>query len=130
METFLEVAADYLISNGIGEKVGKDVFLDFRPENPDSIISLFEYGGTKTPKNIDPVNRRFQVLVRSRDFAECKAICWKIFNLLADPNIEAEVVHKGRFMIFDALQTPFRLDLDGKNRAVYAFNVSVTTSRD
>jgi hypothetical protein len=130
MADFLTDLAELLIFNGFGTKVGKDVFLDYRPEKPDSLIALVEYSGSGQ-MNIDAVNRDVQVLVRDKVFEDCKSRCWQIYNLLNDPEDEGEMfTPSGRFLLVTPLQTPYRLNIDGENRGVYAFNVGFVTTRD
>lgn len=131
MADFLIDLAQYLIANGIGQEIGKDIHLDYRPDKPDSIIVLTEYAGPQPQLKIDVVSRRVQVLVRDKSFENCKSRAWKIFNLLSNPDDEGEIfAPSGRWMIPHPLQTPYRLDIDEKNRAVYTFNLGVATIKD
>jgi hypothetical protein len=122
----------YLIANSQAAAIGTDIFLDTRPDQPDNLISIFEYAGLPTTTGVDALDRRVQVLVRNKSYATARAKAWAIFNLLdrADTRGEGVQLTPDRVAIIQALQTPFKLETDASGRTVFVFNLAVATTRD
>ena len=118
----------YLVAQGLANGISTDVFLDTRPDNPDDVISIFEYPGPPTTIQ-DDISRRVQIMVRNKSYASARAKAWAIFNLLDRPDDRIITVN-GRRGWFKALQQPNKLDIDANNRVIFVFNLEVLTSRD
>lgn len=121
--------AQFLIANGQATAIGNDVFLDNRPDQPDNLISIFEYAGPPTTIGVEALDRRVQILVRNKSYATARQKAWVIFNLLDNPERISQYT-SNRWAVANALQTPFKLEVDTSNRTVFVFNLSVVTYRD
>lgn len=112
------------------QALGKDIFTDFTPDEPNQVIVLNEYNGSGIAtgmKNFS--NRSVQVTVRATATAQARLICWKIFQLFN--NEETRVIHLGeRMTMMYPRQTPFKMKVDAQNRVTWAFNLGVSTQLD
>lgn len=129
MANFLREIGQFIIDNNEATGLGVDLFLEQRPDMPDSLITLFEYAGDPSKTGIDAVVRRFQVMVRNTSAQLAKEKIWRIYNLLDKPLDDRVIKLPERWIIPQVAQTPFRLNIDERNRPVYVFNVSITTQR-
>ncbi|MDP4092596.1 MAG: minor capsid protein [Bacillota bacterium] len=133
MADLLKDIGSYLISKGIYTGLAKDVFIDSRPDLPDKACCIFEYQGSPTtPLSGESLERRVQILTRDSSSAAAKSKAWEIFNLLDKADDPEDVIDlsETRYGIFSALQPPFKLEIDGKQRSVYVCNYSVISTRD
>lgn len=133
MGDLLKDIGNYLISKGVYAGLAKDVFIDSRPDSPDKVCCIFEYPGSPTtPLSGECLERRVQILTRDMSSAAAKAKSWDIFNLLDKAGDPEDVIDltETRYGIFSALQPPFKLEVDLKQRSVYVCNYSITTTRD
>lgn len=108
---------------------GEDSFRDFSPESPDHAVVIHEYAGSPTPLQASFTHRSLQISARDNDAAVAKAKCLLIFNELS-PSNRHKVLSNGRWCQLYPRSTPFKLKVDDKGRAVYAFNIGITTERD
>ncbi len=120
----------HLVDNGLVQGDGIDAFRDFRPEDPDHVVVLYEYQGSPRVHYEPNVNRSVQVTVRDKDADVARQLCVQIYNLLYSQ--ESYVVHftPSRWGQVYLRQPPFRLLQDSKDRVVYGFNIGVTTLPD
>lgn len=130
MSYLLQDLAGYLIESGIGTALGEDVFLDFLPDQPNNVVVISEYSGLPTTTGVEALDRRVQIRVRNADAEEARLLSWKAFNLLDTPENRIQLASNNRWMMTQALQTPFKVDIDGKERVSYVFNLAVVTYRD
>jgi len=106
------------------------IFLDSVPSSPDSVIVISEYQGTP---GLLLDERRVQILCRDLVYSTAKALSWQIRNLLDSANPEHRVFlgeNSDRTAVIKALQTPFFLQNDERNRVIYNCNYKVRTVRD
>lgn len=127
MAALLLDIVEFLTTKGVVQGDGIDAFRDFRPEDPDRLVALYEYQGSPRLFYEPLVNRSVQVTVRDKDADVAQALCLQIYNMLYS---EDSVVHftSSRWGQVYLRQPPFRLLQDSKDRVVYAFNIGVTTT--
>jgi hypothetical protein len=128
MANFLKEIGQFLITNEVAKGLGTDLFLEQRPDNPDKVVTLFEYAGDPSSAGIDAVVRKVQVMVRDTNAQAAKEKSWNIYNLLDRP-LDRVIKLPERWIIPQAIQTPYRLNIDERNRPVYVFNLSIATQR-
>ena len=106
------------------------IFLDSVPSSPDSVIVISEYQGTP---GLVLDERKVQILCRDKVYSTAKALSWQIRNLLDSTNPEHRVFlgeNSDRSAVIKALQPPFFLQNDERNRVIFDCNYKVRTVRD
>jgi len=123
--------ANYLIIKNIVTEDGVDIFRDFQPESPDSVVVLTEYGGSAVNPYDDALNRSVQILVRDKVTSTAKQRCIDIFELLkANINEDRSIdLYNNTWSQLYLRQSPFKIGIDSNNRAMYVFNVGITTTK-
>jgi hypothetical protein len=58
--------ATYFTTENLVQGDGIDVFRDFTPEEPDDLVSIFEYSGAPVQSFNAAVDRSIQIVVRSK----------------------------------------------------------------
>lgn len=85
--------AQYLADNGVGARGGDaqwGIHVSREPDAPPDVITLYDTGGDAPPAISDTLrSRTIQVRVRAVDYAAGMAKQQEIFDLLAQPAIEA-----------------------------------------
>lgn len=116
---------EYIMAN----TAATDVFIDFEPEAPDSIVVLNEYRGGIPPLNDVAIARSVQILARGETPEEARTMCKNIFKALdkADRYVELTAA---RWSLVYPRQFPFKIKIDNNNRVYYGFNVSITSTKD
>ena len=124
--------ANYIINNSLATSIGADIFLDNKPDQPDSLISIFEYAGTPTTTGVSALDRRIQILVRNKSYSVARSKAWAIFNLLdkSEGKGEGIILTQNRVSVINALQQPFKLETDVNERSVFICNYAIATTRD
>ncbi len=117
-----------LQSEGIGT-LGTDIFLAYRPDEPDEVISIYDTGGYPAELELPDLRRTVQILVRGKSYATTHSRIWQIYKLLDRPG-ERLILANGRKMIARAMQPPTLLDRDAVNRVLFVFNLTIITRRD
>lgn len=119
----------YLQVKGVVGSDGVDVFRDFSPDTPDSVVVLFEYAGT--PDSVSEVGvRSTQVMVRDLNAEQARRKAWDIYNVLNVPKDRIIYLTSSRWAIILPRQTPFKIGVDEQNRILWGFNLAVTTYGD
>lgn len=129
MQDLLLDLVDYLVENGIAEGDGVDCFRDFEPEDPDDVITLYEYQGDPAVPFEEMLNRSVQVTTRSLDAEAARRKALDIYAALRKDN-RVVYLTPDRLCLVYLRQTPFKLKVDSKERVTYAFNIGVTTISD
>lgn len=121
----LEDISTHLIENGAGG--ASSIFLGSIPDTPNDVVGLWEYGGSP-PEHVKdqklPVEElpRLQVITRSASYPTGRLKMEEIYQLL----VGYEGVLNGvTYKSIRALQPPFYLDRDDKNRARFVCNFEV-----
>ena len=131
MAQLLQDIAEYIVDNGIAKGYGEDVFSDYMPEKPDNVVILSEYKGSPdTPFDHDLHHRSVQIVVRDADADTAKLQAMKIHNCLTSKSVDFEPIkfNENRQGLVYIRQTPFRVATDENDRALYCFNIGITTS--
>ena len=118
------VGSDTVTGDGI------DIFRDFTPEEPDSLVALHEYSGDPSSLYDNAVHRSVQVSCRDKDADAARQKALAVFNAIKSVQGTDGIVHftTERWGQVYLRQTPFRLKTDENNRAYYAFNMGITTT--
>lgn len=133
MAKLLQDMATYVVSKGLANGYGEDIFCDYLPEEPDNIIALLEYRGSPdTPFDPDLHHRSVQILTRNVDADTAKTLALKIHQILTSQSVDFEPIKftDNRQGLVYIRQTPFRIGTDENDRALYCFNIGITTSID
>ena len=120
---------NYFVNNGLAEGDGIDCFRDFSPEEPDDVIVLYEYPGSPVMNYTEVVHRSVQVTVRSTSADRARSKALELFQSLEVKDAARRVdFTKDRFGQVSLRQPPFKIKLDDNHRAVYGFNMGITTT--
>ena len=117
-----------LQSEGIGT-LGADIFLAYRPDEPDDVIAIYDTGGFPAEPELPDLRRTVQISVRGKSYAATYSRIWQMYRLLDRPE-ERLITANGRKMIARAMQPPTLLDRDASNRVLFVFNLQAWTGRD
>lgn len=130
MATLLEDMETYLRSKGIVFTDGVDVFRDFIPTTPDTVVVLSEFVGNNLGKGAGAGERIVQIVTRSLSAtaAQNKALLLYLIFDVEDETIT--MLTSTRWAVIRPKYSPFRAAVDESNRILYAFTLSVTTSFD
>jgi hypothetical protein len=129
MSELVRDIGDYLIEKSIIKGFGEDLFLNYEPEDPDDIVVLTEY--KSIPAGFVPVAvRHMQIKVRGIDRQAALMKIWEIHNSFVKQGNEFIIYLSDRYLIPSALQYPTPLMVDDKERHVFVFNLSLTTTKD
>lgn len=130
MDNLLKDLEQYLIAAGIGMADSIDMFRDFVPDSPDFIVALSEYQGAPMAYGDESVSRSVQVIVRAKTYDQAHDVSWQVFHTLIDPLEQIKTFSDARYGIFHARQTPRKLQVDGKARVLFFFNMGIITMMD
>ena len=120
----LEDIANILIDNNICTEIDTDVFCDFKPKEPNDIVSLSEYKGSKMDMFTNSSVRSVQLIVRNRRNSVAKEKIWEIYDLLYSQN---SIIKLGNAIsLLTIRHTPIKLGVDEKNRHEWVINMGVT----
>ena len=131
MAQLLQDMAAYIVDKGLANGYGEDIFCDYLPEKPDNIIALLEYKGSPdTPFDHDLHHRSVQLLTRNVDADTAKTLALKLHQILTSQSVDFEPIKftDNRQGLVYIRQTPFRIGTDENDRALYCFNIGITTS--
>lgn len=128
MSLFVDDLRDYLISLDIAPE--DNIFCNYRPDDPESIIVITEYDSTGTFGVYDSNVRRVQFIVREKRLTEAARKSWEVYNTLFKDKQYIIHINEDRFIIPVPLQSPFHLETDDRGRKIYVFNASITTNKD
>jgi hypothetical protein len=128
--TLLEDMVTYLKGRGLVNTDGVDVFRDFVPTAPDTVVILSEFAGNNLGKGAGAGERIVQIVTRSPSAtaAQNKALLLYLVFDAEDENIT--MLTSTRWSIIRPKHSPFKAAVDESNRILYAFTLSVTTTFD
>lgn len=111
-------------------ELGKDIFTDWAPENPDELLVFYEYSGTPTALGMSNfTNRSVQVVTRATTGARARELSWQIFKMFNDTETRTIMLGDRMTQMYPR-QTPYRMRRDDKDRVYYVFNLGVSTNFD
>lgn len=129
MATLLEDIVEWLVDNNLGQGDGIDLFRDVIPDDPDVVVTLFEYNSkTAVSRFNHAIVRYVQVTARDSKSSASRQRALEIFKLFQESDEEITDLPNGRWAIIKPLQSPFKISEDGKSRSYYGFNVAITTN--
>ena len=122
--------AQFIVSNGIATADGTDIFRDFTPENPDTLVALHEYAGDPASLYDSAVHRSVQISTRSKNADTARQNAVLIFKALQEAQDESGKVQftTTRWGQVYLRNTPVALKIDENNCQYYAFNIGITTT--
>ena len=103
------------------------VFFEDKPETPDALCCLREYGGEQV-RGLETHDRSVQVLFRA-PAQHAHDAAWACYRSLL-PVPPVIVTTEGGKLIVRPKQSPFFLSRDAKGRSTYVFNVAVIAAPD
>lgn len=124
--TLLQDINTFLTKKDIVQGDGIDAFRDFSPESPDDIVALYEYKGDPSSPFDSIVHRSIQVTVRSKNPEKAKERAVAIYKALYSETNFVQITDARWAQVY-LRQVPFKMGTDENNRAIYGFNMGVTT---
>jgi len=118
----LDDIASYLQTNGVGT-VGVDIFLGSWPVGPNNAVAIFEYAGEPPDLHWPGEYPGLQVQVRNKSYEAGRQKIEQVKNVLH--GVAETVVNNHRYLLIRANQSPFFLERDENNRAVFVCNFRV-----
>lgn len=128
MGDLLEDIINFIISAGLATKKDTDIFKDYSPKEPDKCIIIYEYAGSTPGVFTDLSVRSIQVVCRAKAAKDAKALSWLIYKALYKEDLN--ITLGARKALIALRNTPNKIDVDEKNRYLWAFNVAITTNFD
>lgn len=131
MAVLTDVGA-YLVSTvtDVTLVAGTNLFYGRLPDDPDICVALFETGGSPPTSTLgaDAVplieSPRVQVMCRAPAYADASTLSvdvWKQLQLVANDSLSSTLYQR-----VNAVQSPFALERDSRDRLVMACNYQVT----
>lgn len=128
----LDDLGTYLDSQVATLTLGTNLFLGRIPDDPDTCVALFEYGGNAPTSTmggdaLPPIeNPNIQVLTRGSGYASARTLafeCWTAIEAILNETLTATLYHR-----VSANQSPFPLERDSQDRVIWAQNFRVMKS--
>ena len=121
--------------------LGSTVMVNIRPDQPDNLIAVFEYGGRPSdsgmgnPDSDALENVNVQIVVRNKDASVAHSTAYSIYKSL--DGLGGVTINSTEYLFMRALQPPFLLSRDSSgaqpvgagNRAAFAFNLEIEKRR-
>lgn len=126
MASLLLDIATFLVDKELAEGDGVDIFRDYIPDEPNDIITLYEYLGDPVNPYTDVVHRSVQVKVRNSDADTARLKALEIFKALNTENRMIQFTDTRLGQVY-LRQSPMKIETDGKTRTTYGFNMGITT---
>lgn len=131
MASLLEDIEQWIIENNLGQADGVDLFRDTIPDEPDSVVTLFEYDSRTAATKFNPVVVRYvQVIARDPQPTVSRQKAASLFKLFNQWEEGITDLPNDRWAIIKPLQSPFKVSEDNRRRSYYGFNVAITTNSD
>jgi hypothetical protein len=120
----------FIVAQGLATGDGVDIFRDFTPEEPDSLIALHEYAGDPASPYETAVHRSVQISARSTDADAARQKALSVFSAMqenrgTDCRLDLTTERFGQVYL---RQPPFFYKRDENDRTYYAFNIGITTT--
>ena len=125
---FIPDLGTYMAANvtAVTLTLGTNLFLGRLPDTPDTCVAVFEtaglspvdaMGGSTLPAYTRP---RAQTLVRAAAYSDAASLAEDIFKQLT--KIDNEALSGTTYLRAEGLQTPFYIERDDQERAVFSCN--------
>lgn len=128
MATIDEIGT-YLAAEVGSLTLGTSLFLGRMPEDPDTCAAIYEYGG-ESPMSVmggsamPPLEQpRIQIASRATGYSSARTLAldaWSALELIMDEDLSGVRFHR-----VQAIQSPFPLERDSKDRVIFAQNFRV-----
>jgi hypothetical protein len=131
-----ETLASYLDGLGYGNffPTGYDstnnIFVNYQPELPSNIISIFDTGGEGSIIGFPDTKRSFQIIVRNEKHTDGNYLAWAIHNALTTTGTNGFLSVDGRNMLIRSRNTPVAIGRDQNNLFEWSINFDVWTQSD
>ena len=125
----LDELGTYLEAQVASLTLGTNLFLGRLPDDPDTCVVLYEYGGdvpvyTMGSDAMPPVERpRMQILTRAAGYSSARTLsleCWTAIEAILNESVSGTLYHR-----ISANQSPFPLERDSQDRVLFAQNFRV-----
>lgn len=125
----LDEIGTYLAAQVGSLTLGTNLFLGRMPDDPDTCVALYEYGGdapvnTMGSDAMPPVEQpRIQILVRASGYSSARTLsleCWTAVEAVLNEELSGTRYHR-----IAANQSPFPLERDSHDRVLFAQNFRV-----
>lgn len=128
MGDLLEDVIQYIIDANLANKKDVDIFKDYSPKEPDKCIIIYEYNGSAPADFTNMSVRSVQITSRAKTAKDAKLVSWQIYKALYKEDLN--ITLGTRKALIALRNTPIKIDVDEKNRYLWAFNVAITTNFD
>jgi len=125
----LDELGTYLEAQVASLTLGTNLFLGRLPDDPDTCVVLYEYGGdvpvnTMGSDAMPPVERpRIQIMTRAAGYSSARTLsleCWTAIEAILNESLSGTLYHR-----ISANQSPFPLERDSQDRVLFAQNFRV-----
>jgi hypothetical protein len=131
-----ETLASYLDGLGYGNffatgyETTNNIFINYQPESPDDIISVFDTGGEGSIIGFPDTKRSVQIIVRNAKHNDGNYISWAIHNALTNSSNNGFLSIDGQNMLIKSRNTPFAIGRDENNLFEWSMNFDIWTKND
>lgn len=125
----IEELASYLETKGLG-KVAETIWLNRLPDNPDTVVVIFQGGGTPQSLRINDYYPSFQIRARSKSQEEAYRMIYSIYNTLDNDGQRRIKTDRGRVLVVKKITVPYFYDIDDNDRANFIMNVDFLTKKE
>ena len=131
----LDDVAQYLSTNITALTLGTNLTKGFMPENPSTVVTVFETGGYRPTHSFTTgvqtrayENPGIMVHARSTDQVTARGLAESVFTKLDGLNNRSLPTTTGthHYVSIDAVQSPFLVGRDSNDRFVFSVNFDVT----
>ena len=103
--------------------IGTNLFKGLLPLDPDNVVIVRAYGGLPSDLVWNGEYPYIQITVRNRAYDAGQVESYDIYKALH--GICEEVINGTRYLLIEALQVPFLLNIDKSERKVFTCNFSI-----
>ena len=120
----LENVANEITKAGVCTELDNDIFIYIKPKDPDGVVVLSEYKGSKIAQFTNTNVRSVQILSRDKRNMVAREKIWKIYDLLhKNDNI---IMLGNKLSLIVLRHTPISIGVDEKGRYEWVLNVGIT----
>ena len=120
----LENVANEITKAGVCTDLDNDIFIYIKPKDPDGVVVLSEYKGSKIAQFTNTNVRSVQILSRDKRNMVAREKIWKIYDLLhKNDNI---IMLGNKLSLIVLRHTPISIGVDEKGRYEWVLNVGIT----
>lgn len=111
--------------------LGTNLFLSRLPDDPDTCVGVFEYGGDSPIETMNgtavPIveQPRVQIVTRASGYSSARTLSISIWTALESLVNDSSLASGDTYLRFAAIQSPFPLERDSADRVLIAQNFRV-----